>query len=86
MTSKPSSCCSPSSQTPTCGCDESSVCKGSISALPSIDKRGDILCRMSNKFRMSYIVKPGIYSIGNPDESSPVLVTANYRLTCDHLR
>jgi hypothetical protein len=86
MTTTSSSCCKPSSQTPTCGCDPSSMFKSSISALPPIDKRGDSLCRMSDKFRMKYIVEPGLYSIGNPDESSPVLVTANYRLTCDHLK
>ena len=36
--------------------------------------------------RMSYIVEPGLYSIGNPDENSPVLVSANYKLTFDILR
>lgn len=36
--------------------------------------------------RMSYKVNPGIYAIGKPDKSSPVLVTANYKLTFDTLR
>ncbi len=36
--------------------------------------------------RMSYTVVPGLYSIGKPDENSPVLVTANYKLTFDSLR
>lgn len=35
---------------------------------------------------MHYTVAPGIYSIGDPTESSPVLVTANYRLSCNHLQ
>jgi hypothetical protein len=35
---------------------------------------------------MDYIVAPGLYTIGNPTQESPVLVTANYRLTCNHLR
>jgi hypothetical protein len=35
---------------------------------------------------MNYKVEPGIYSIGKPDENSPVLVTANYKLTFDSLR
>ena len=35
---------------------------------------------------MSAIVTPGIYGIGQPDAKSPVLVTANYRLTFDALR
>lgn len=33
-----------------------------------------------------YSIDPGIYGIGNPDESSPVLVTANYKLTFDKVR
>ena len=34
---------------------------------------------------MKYTVTPGLYTIGNPTESSPVLVTANYRLSTDCL-
>jgi hypothetical protein len=36
--------------------------------------------------RMSYTVDPGLYALGNPDRSSPVLVTANYKMTFDRLR
>ncbi|SHO54149.1 mercury methylation corrinoid protein HgcA [Anaerocolumna xylanovorans] len=36
--------------------------------------------------RMNYKVSPGLYSVGKPDENSPVLVTANYKLTFDSLR
>jgi hypothetical protein len=36
--------------------------------------------------RMGYAVDPGLYALGNPDRSSPVLVTANYKLTFDRLR
>lgn len=36
--------------------------------------------------RMDYIVDPGLYCAGNPDEHSPVLVTANYKMTFDRLR
>jgi hypothetical protein len=36
--------------------------------------------------RMHYSVSPGLYRIGKPDESSPVLVTANYKMTFDLLR
>lgn len=36
--------------------------------------------------RMNYKVVPGLYSVGKPDENSPVLVTANYKLTFDSLR
>lgn len=36
--------------------------------------------------RMNYKVEPGLYRLGNPDPSAPVLVTANYKLTFDALR
>jgi hypothetical protein len=36
--------------------------------------------------RMNYRVPPGLYGLANPDENSPVLVTANYRMTFDFLR
>jgi hypothetical protein len=36
--------------------------------------------------RMSYKVNPGLYAVGAPDADSPVLVTANYKLTFDNLR
>lgn len=36
--------------------------------------------------RDQYAVPAGIYAIGYPDENSPVLVTANYKLTVDKLR
>lgn len=36
--------------------------------------------------RDNYKVSPGLYGAGNPGEDSPVLVTANYKLTFDALR
>ena len=36
--------------------------------------------------RMNFKVEPGLYSVGNPDSSSPVLVTANYKMSFDSLR
>jgi len=36
--------------------------------------------------RTSYIVEPGIYAVNNPDSSSVVLVSANYKLSFDVLR
>jgi acetyl-CoA decarbonylase/synthase complex subunit gamma len=35
---------------------------------------------------MRYTVEPGLYAVGAPHEDSPVLVTANYKLSFDHLR
>jgi len=36
--------------------------------------------------RASYQVKPGLYAMGRPDAKSPVLVSANYKLSFDVLR
>ncbi len=36
--------------------------------------------------RMSYKISPGIYAVGAPDNASPLLVTANYKLTFDRTR
>ena len=36
--------------------------------------------------RYKYKVSPGLYAIGDPDEDSEVLVTANFKLTFDVLR
>ncbi|MBP2643756.1 MAG: carbon monoxide dehydrogenase-like protein, corrinoid/iron-sulfur protein [Firmicutes bacterium] len=36
--------------------------------------------------RMDYKVPPGLYAIGNPDASSLVLVSANYKMSFDRLR
>ena len=49
------------------------------------DHIGTIKTRLSIS-RMNYKVAPGLYCAGNPDSESPVLVTANYKLTFDVLR
>ena len=36
--------------------------------------------------RMNYKVDPGLYAVGSPSAASPVLVSANYKLTFDSLR
>jgi acetyl-CoA decarbonylase/synthase complex subunit gamma len=36
--------------------------------------------------RMDYAIDPGLYALGSPDEGSPVLVTANYKMSFDRLR
>ena len=35
---------------------------------------------------MHYTIDPGLYALGNPDERSAVLVTANYKMSFDKLR
>jgi CO dehydrogenase/acetyl-CoA synthase delta subunit len=36
--------------------------------------------------RMHYTIDPGLYSLGQPDKDSPILVTANYKMSFDSLR
>jgi hypothetical protein len=36
--------------------------------------------------RMSYLVPPGLYAVGAPSPGSPVLVTANYKMSYDLVR
>ncbi len=36
--------------------------------------------------RDNYKVEPGLYAVGNPDDKSDVFVSANYKLSFDHLR
>lgn len=36
--------------------------------------------------RMSYMVPPGLYAIGHPTPDSPVVVTANYKMSYDIVR
>jgi hypothetical protein len=35
---------------------------------------------------MHYAIDPGLYALGNSDSNSPVLVTANYKMSFDELR
>ncbi|AMK12960.1 CO dehydrogenase/acetyl-CoA synthase delta subunit [Pseudodesulfovibrio indicus] len=52
--------------------------------LPS-DRLGTALARLGAT-RHRYKVVPGLYCVGNPTPDSPVLVTANYKLTFDAVR
>jgi hypothetical protein len=36
--------------------------------------------------RMNYAIQPGLYAVGQPGKDSPVLVSANYKLSFDVLR
>lgn len=53
--------------------------------LNSADKWGTCKVRFGAG-RMNYKINPGIYAVGTPDNTSLVLVTANYKLTFDALR
>jgi hypothetical protein len=52
-------------------------------------ERTDILGTLAARLgtgRNQYKIAPGLYCVGNPGQDSPVLVTANYKLTFDTLR
>jgi len=49
------------------------------------DRFGTIKARWGIN-RMDYKVDPGLYALGNPNPQSPVLVTANYKMSFDALR
>jgi acetyl-CoA decarbonylase/synthase complex subunit gamma len=53
--------------------------------LTSRDRLGALAVRL-DVGRDDYRVPPGLYALGEPDPSSPVIVTANYKLTFDHVR
>ena len=53
--------------------------------LQSADRRGAWKMRWGMG-RMSYRVEPGLYAVGQPGPQSPVLVSANYKLSFDRLR
>ncbi len=55
------------------------------SALSFDDHWGTIKARFG-VFRMDYSVSPGLYALGNPEDKSSVLVTANYKMSFDRLR
>jgi hypothetical protein len=49
------------------------------------DRMGSVKARWQIG-RMHYKVDPGLYALGDPDAESPVLVTANYKMSFDRLR
>lgn len=53
--------------------------------LSRADRMGAIRSRIS-AYRMKYVVTPGLYAIGQPTAESPVVVTANYKLSFDEVR
>ncbi|MGM0610605.1 MAG: mercury methylation corrinoid protein HgcA [Thermodesulfobacteriota bacterium] len=50
------------------------------------DKFAAFLIRLGFKGESHTTLSPGLYCTGSPDQNSPVLVTANYRLSLDSLR
>lgn len=62
---------------------------GTIPQVPAeltpVDRWGGVKARWGVG-RMNYKVDPGLYALGQPDDKSPVLVSANYKLSFDALR
>lgn len=56
-----------------------------VSDLHWRDKRGHWLVRL-NIGRDHFMVDPGLYALGEPTSDSPVMVTANYKMSFDLLR
>jgi len=53
--------------------------------LTGADRWGTIKARLGIG-RMNFTVEPGLYALGTPGPESPVLVTANYKMSFDRLR
>ena len=82
--SNENSCCS--SNLKCCEPDDKTNAIQSVSTiLTPADKLGAWKVRW-NIGRMEYTIEPGLYAVGKPDNTSPVLVSANYKLTFDTLR
>ena len=88
------SCCSTASLTPYDGKDEwirgeIHTSKGSVPVVSTNLRFRDVLGAWKVRWgigRMDYKISPGLYALGKPDQTSPVLVSANYKLTFDALR
>jgi len=71
---------------------EKSCCPDNSGSVPVVSTKlsfQDYLGAWKARFgigRMDYTVEAGLYAVGKPDGESPVLVSANYKLTFDTLR
>jgi len=79
------SCCIDLKPNDSCCCSNQPVIKQTSSQLTASDILGAWKVRWGIN-RMNYKMDPGLYSLGKPDSTSPVLVTANYKMTFDALR
>jgi acetyl-CoA decarbonylase/synthase complex subunit gamma len=55
------------------------------SSLARADRWGTLKARWGIN-RMHYTIEPGLYALGKPNGQSPVLITANYKMSFDRLR
>jgi len=66
-------------------CGDPKAIRNVPTELSSGDRIGALKVRLGIG-RNNYKIPLGLYSVGDPDASSPVLVSANYKLTFDSLR
>lgn len=80
-------CCSPTAKSPSedPACCGPAVVARIFSNLTLADRLGGAKVRW-RVGRGSYTVLPGLYALGDPGPESPVLVSANYKLSFDGLR
>lgn len=57
-----------------------------ISTVPDARDKLETFVVRTGTNRMDYKVKPGLYAVGSPSAASPVLVSANFKLSFDALR
>ena len=72
-----------------CGTSNECCCSVSVPAISASLSLKDIVGSWKVRWgigRDDYKVEPGLYAVGEPDTVSPVLVSANYKLTFDTLR
>jgi len=75
-----------------CCCKKGADCGGSSQRVRTLSPNWGVsdflgMIRVRLGFgRMSYGMEPGLYAMGSPTPESPVLATANYKLTVDLLR
>jgi len=81
------------SESDCCGTESLCCCSSTqnniISTASTVLSAKDILGAWKVRWgigRMTYKVNTGLYAVGKPDDKSPVLVSANYKLTFDTLR
>jgi len=85
-------CCSKESACLPSGKQEGRACSCATKPIPVVStslSSKDILGALKVRIgigRMDYRVEPGLYAVGKPNNDSPVLVSANYKLTFNTLR
>jgi len=64
------------------------ACRGNTGCINSFIRK-DLAGRWKARWgigRMNYTIEPGLYAVGNPESSSPVFISANYKMSFDYLR